>query len=186
MRDRNAPTAVTRPFAAAIRRRHGTPALSEQSESKCPHTYWLWRVSVEGRDEDWLWDAHVALVAHTSRLDLPSSAAVRQRLAGLDDLREVAAQKAVDLFRERMRAPLATAIARERAIAAGLAAQERTLATSLVQRGLFDSRAERHAIEWRTVVGRAADRSTERLAELGRFQSAAAAKPQLVFAVIVD
>lgn len=169
--------AITRPFATAFRTRRGAP-----------RTYWLWRVRIETPDERWLWDGHVAIVAHTSRLSCPSARVVRRLLAPdsrLDGLRDVAAQEASRGFQEAMRLPLATAMARERAIAARLAAQQRTLATSLIQRGLFNRRAEREAGQWRTVVGVAVDRSAARVADLVRSQSATAADRQLVFAVIL-
>jgi hypothetical protein len=55
--------------------------------------------------------------------------------------------------------PLATAIARERAIAARLADHHATLATALIQRGLFDRRAERQTAEQRATLAAAMDRA---------------------------
>jgi len=96
-----------------------------------------------------------------------------------------AIQSALNRFTEAARVPLATTIARERAIAMRLANQQATLAAALIQGGLFDRRVERETTEKRATLAATLDRSTRRLDELVRRQQLTAGEGHLVFAVFV-
>jgi hypothetical protein len=175
----SASTDLDRPFATFI----GKPR-------RVARGYWLWRTTIEGVLGDWLWDACVSVVVQTVPLRARSARTFRNVLAAsaadLNEAADRAAQSAMERFREDTRIPLTTAIARERAIAATLAAQHATLATSLIQRGLFDRRAERRSAEQREIIADGANRSAERLDELLRWQTPAATERHLVFAVLLD
>src|ERR1044071_2310915 len=70
LRDRNRAGSGHRPLITFIRRRRDTG-----------HIYSLWRISIEGADEEWLWDVHVALAAHAYRSIRPSRQALRELFA---------------------------------------------------------------------------------------------------------
>ena len=168
-----------RPFAALLRK-----------PSEAPCSYWLWRTAIEDVHGDWLWDAYVSIVCHGCRLPARSTRAVRHAVGTnareLSRAADLTVQSAIDRAKDAAAIPLATAIARERAIAARLADHHATLATALIQRGLFDRRAERQTAEQRATLAAAMDRATQRLDDLVRRQQVTVGERHLVFAVFVD
>ena len=178
LRDPHTTDATTRPLVTFIRTRRGVH-----------RGYWLWRIAIQDADSAWLWDQYIAVAAHTHRWRRLSAESLRRLLAAdaaeLDACRNVAANAAFERFTEMMRVPLATAVGREGAIAAAVAAQQHSVASALVQGGLFDRRLERQTTERRAVLEVAAARSARRADELVRSRLARIGEEHLVFAVIV-
>jgi hypothetical protein len=137
-----------------------------------------------------LWNAYVSIACHGCRLPARSTRAVRHAVGAIaresSRAADLAVQSAIDRAKDAAAIPLATAIARERAIAARLADRHATLATALIQRGLFDRRSERQTAEQRATLAAAMDRGTQRLDALVRRQQVTVGKRRLVFAVFVD
>lgn len=179
LRHRNDPVEIVRPFATFAGKRPGATC-----------SYWLWRAGIEDVHGDWLWDEYISLSSRAVRLPSRSARAFRHALTiGSHALRvpvDLAVQSALNRFMEATRVPLTTTIARERAIAARLANQQATLASALIQGGLFDRRAERETTEQRATLAATLDRSGRRLDELVRQQQLIAGEGHLVFAVFVS
>jgi len=178
LRRGNDPVEIDRPFATFVRKPSGTAC-----------SYWLWRAGIEDVHGDWLWDEYISLGSRVVRLPSRSARAFRHSFTiGRHALKvpvDRAIQSALNRFTEAARVPLATTIARERAIAMRLANQQATLAAALIQGGLFDRRAERETTEKRAALAATLDRSTRRLDELVRQQQLTAGEGHLVFAVFV-
>jgi superfamily II DNA or RNA helicase len=178
LRHGGGPGELTRPCATLVRK----PA-----EAAC--SYWLWRTGFENVRGEWLWDEYIGLALQAVRLPSRSARAFRQALTigghALNVPVDQAVQSALNRFKEAARVPLATTIARERAIAQRLADQQATLAAALIQGGLFDRRAERRTAEQRATLATTVERSTRRLDELVRRQQLTAGERHLVFAVFV-
>ena len=79
----------------------------------------------------------------------------------------------------------ATAARRERAIAAAISERRARLAATLIQRGLFDTRAEKTAAAQAAVVREALARCDARLADLEALQHVGVARCELAFALLV-
>lgn len=149
-----------RPCVTMLRRRSGRAM-----------NHWAYRLVFEDSELQPLWTTLIA-IEEGQRLSHRSSAAIRHRVHLLASVVEHAfsplatrllSSLAADLHRSQ-----SSAIERERVIAEGLRQQRARLATSLLQPGLFDRRAERAAAAQNATLNEALTRSSLRLAELGR------------------
>jgi superfamily II DNA or RNA helicase len=169
---------LARPCATLLRR---------PSEAAC--SYWLWRTGIQDNHGDWLWDDYVSIAWRGIRSSSRSAQAIRHALTvggrALSAPVDLAVRSAIDRVKDASAIPIATLIARERAIATRLADHQATLAAVLIQRGLFDRRAERQTAEQQGTLAAAMARSTRRLDELVRRQQLSAGERHLLFAVFV-
>jgi len=93
-------------------------------------------------------------------------------------------QKALAALASSLERPLALASRREQAIADAIAAQRARLSASLLQRGLFDRRAERLLAAQGAVLDEALDRCRARIGEIARTERVVVERLRLAFAVI--
>jgi hypothetical protein len=93
-----------------------------------------------------------------------SWAGIREHLTNDDALHNI-------LFPEAPQASVALALKRETAVARAIERQQARLASRLVQRGLFDRRAERDAQSRRELLAQALLRCRERRATLARLEN---------------
>jgi hypothetical protein len=166
----------SRPFASAPAR-------------QAARGWWAFRVSVGPSREDAIWETIVAagfvleprrftraadvaaFLERARRIVEPAGHTERQRLLAGD--------------MDRVRAASIAAAARERAIASELETRHARLASTLVQRGLFDRRLEHDAASRRQVFTEAMAVCRARLAALERAQAAMVAVVEPAFAILL-
>jgi hypothetical protein len=154
-----------RPCVAVRRRRRARPVND-----------WAYRVMFEDSALQPVWSTLIGL-REASNLGSIAHEAIRRRIDSLCTTTEPALDTITTRLFSSVRAALAPshslAEARERAIAEGLRVERARLATSLLQPGLFDRRAERAAAAQYATLDEALDRCSHRLEELAREDSIA-------------
>jgi hypothetical protein len=128
---------------------------------------------LENSDSQPIW--HTAIGIRDDVSDVPRLASdLRAWLESFDGLIEpfvtLASHALLSSLRAAIHTPLSLAVRRERAIARHLHEQRARLATSLLQPGLFDHRAERAASAQNAVLDETLGRCAIRLAELERYR----------------
>ena len=150
--------------------------------------YCAYVLTILGPDEEWLWHTVVGVTYAVPRQRFPDPARVRDITADRSGVLAAtvgaARIRSTSRFLADMRAPLACATARERAIHDHIATRRSTMAAALVQQGLFDGREERRAAAEAVRLVAALDKCTGRLQTLQRRDAAHANVPQLAFAVL--
>jgi hypothetical protein len=149
-------------------------------------SHWAYRLVFEDQERQPLWVTVIG-IQDDGRPLATTSRALRHHLDSLTATLE----PAVTPLTERLLSSLlplldragSLATARERAIADGLRQQRARLATSLLQPGLFDRRAERAAAAHTATLDDALERCTQRLAELARCDSISVER-RLVFGLV--
>lgn len=149
--------------------------------------HWVYRFVLEDSDSQPIWQTAIGIRDEIS--DVPRLARdVRDWLESFDGLIEpllaLASHALLSSLRAAVHEPLSVAVRRERAIAEHLQQQRARLATSLLQPGLFDHRAERVAAAQNAVLDEALGRCTLRLAELDRQHRITCERPRLAFGAI--
>jgi len=149
----------SRPRLTIRRRRHGERG------------FWIYQLALVDSDGRRLWDTMFGIAAHASPPSC-SNRGVREWLeAALDGLAPAVAQfhkHLQDAVIASLRVPLERAADRERAIVNALTARRARLSAAMLQRGLFDRRAERVAAAQTAVIEDALTRCTARLDEIDR------------------
>jgi hypothetical protein len=149
----------SRPRLTLWRRRHGDRG------------FWIYQLALVDSDGRRLWDTLFGIAAHASPPSC-SSRGVRAWLeAALDGLAPAVAHFHKHLQSEviaSLRVPLERAADRERAIVNALTERRARLSAAMLQRGLFDRRAERVAAAQTAVIEDALTRCTARLDEIDR------------------
>jgi superfamily II DNA or RNA helicase len=144
--------------------------LTSHRARRRPH--WAYRLVFEDSDLQPLWTTVIG-IEDGATLWPPSNDAIRQRIGLLVSISEDACspvtERLLSSFVAAFHQSQSLALERERAIAEALRQQRARLATSLLQPGLFDHRAERAAAAQNATLDHALERSAHRLAELGRF-----------------
>jgi superfamily II DNA or RNA helicase len=166
--------ADTRPSVTVLRRR--APSVND----------WAYRLVFEDPELRPIWDTVIGVRDGVNVV--PRSSGERRRwLASLETVVGPAlasfSTNLFESFASTIHAPLALAVERERALAEDLRQHRARLATSLLQPGLFDRRAERAAAAQNVTLGDALDRCARRLAELAGHDRASLDR-RLVFGVI--
>jgi superfamily II DNA or RNA helicase len=126
---------------------------------------WLFRLRVDDRADEAVWDTVIGVIALTTRATLRTSSDLRTALG--TDLIEVHARAAVAMLGHRIRAalmPIAQlAENRERAIRAVLERRHGRMAAVLAQRSLFDHQHDRAAAAQQRILDEAIRRCADRL-----------------------
>jgi superfamily II DNA or RNA helicase len=152
-----------------------------------PVSHWVYRVSLGDSESQPIWETLIG-IADEVRTVPRGSRDLRAWLASLDERIEpvltLTSHALLSLLRSALHAPVSLAVRRERAIAEHLEQQRARLATSLVQAGLFDRRAERAAAAQNATLDEALGRCRRRLAELDRYGQVSIEPPRLVFGAI--
>ena len=137
-----------------------------------PVNYWVYRLIFEDPELQPLWMTLIGVGEH-GRLPTPSHDALRTRIeaarAAIEPSLNSLAGRLLASFLSALQPSRVLAEARERAIAEGLRQQRARIATSLLQPGLFDRRAERAAAAQNATLDEALDRCARRLDDLSRF-----------------
>lgn len=132
---------------------------------------WAIRVIVEGPEQQSLWTTVIG-VREDAGLTSLAHEVIRQRVEALqqqvDPVLDSFADGLLSSFRSAVQQSRTLADERERAIADGLRQQRARLATSLLQPGLFDHRAERAVAAQNATLDEALHRCGVRLDELAR------------------
>jgi superfamily II DNA or RNA helicase len=164
-RDARAETSDARPCITVVRRRVRKPV-----------NYWVYRLILEDPDLQPFWTTLVGL-CEAGCVAKASRDAIRHHIESIQPVVEPALDSVTDRllssFLSAWQTSRSLAAERERAIADGVRQQRARLATSLLQRGLFDRRAERAAAAQNATLDEALGRCTSRLEELGRSGPAA-------------
>jgi superfamily II DNA or RNA helicase len=147
-----------------------------------------YRLVFADANDEFIWETLVAVASGTRRDPTAPAKALRALLASAEAAFAPRLRQAHDEMLARFlagrRAPADVAIAREGAILQALHAGHSRMAARLLQRGLFDRRAELTAAAQATVLREAAARCEARLRELQRVEQAVPAGHDLAFAVI--
>jgi superfamily II DNA or RNA helicase len=149
----------SRPRLTLWRRRHGERG------------FWIYQLALVDSDGRRLWDTLFGIAAYASP---PSSSSRGVRVwleAALDGIAPAVAHFHKHLQDEviaSLRVPLERAADRERAIVNALTERRARLSAAMLQRGLFDRRAERVAAAQTAVIEDALTRCTARLDEIDR------------------
>jgi ERCC4-related helicase len=165
-----------RPFATRLRRRTSFGCCC------------IYRCGFLGANQELLWETLVGIAAAPDRVAPASAEALRAQLAGAHDRfsprlrREHEAMLA--RFIETQGVPARMAIAREQAIIQSLIDRQSRMAADLVQRALFDRRAERASAAQAEVLREAVERCEARLRDVGGIEQATTTGPDLAFAVV--
>jgi hypothetical protein len=149
-----------RPCVTVLRRRSRKPAND-----------WAYRLVFEDPQLQPLWSTIIG-IEDSAAVVPPSNDAIRRRIdslaSSIEDACSPVTERLLSSFVAGFHQSQSLALERERAIAEALRQQRARLATSLLQPGLFDRRAERAAAAQNATVDQALERSSHRLAELGR------------------
>jgi superfamily II DNA or RNA helicase len=141
--------------------------------------YWCYRLVFEDPDLQPLWATVIGIRDDGRRLD-PTSRAIRQHIQSLTANLEPAVTPLTEHLLSSLRHVLdrerSLATEREGAIAGELRQQRARLATSLLQPGLFDRRAERAVAAQNATLDEALERCGQRLAELARYDRVSVAR----------
>jgi hypothetical protein len=151
---------------------HGRPFIAVRGRRRARRANdWIYRVMFEAPELQPFW---ITLIGGRENASLEPIAheAIRHKVDSLDATIEPALDPVTDRLLSSFRAALqplhSLAKAREQAIAEGLRLERARLATSLLQPGLFDRRAQRAAAAQHATLDEALDRCTHRLEELDR------------------
>lgn len=148
--------------------------------------HWAYQLIFEDPELQPFWTTLIGIREGQRPLD-PSHDAIRRTVRSLSSaiapVLSPTTQGLLVRFHAAVYQSRSLAAARERAIADVVRQQRARLATSLVQPGLFDRRAERAAAAQNATLDEALDRCRQRLAELGRSQTVSV-DPRLVFGVL--
>jgi sirohydrochlorin ferrochelatase len=151
-----------------------------------PVNDWVFRVIVEDPELQPYWTTVIGIREDTG-LVTASREAIRQRIESFQTRVEPALESITDRllasFLSAFQPSRTLAEDRERAIAEGLRQQRARLATSLLQPGLFDRRAERAASAQNATLEEALDQCAGRLGELAR-TGAVSIERRLVFGLV--
>jgi len=132
---------------------------------------WIYRLVFEDPELQPIWTTLVG-IRERAPSHLRSNASIRRHAASITRLAESAvmpvANQLLSSFLSTFHRSQLRAMERERAIADGLRQQHARLATSLLQPGLFDRRAERAAAAQNATLEEALERCARRLAECDR------------------
>jgi hypothetical protein len=165
------------------------PITIVRRRSSVVHGYWAWTLPIVTAEGEWVWHTVSGVACLMSGLPDRSAAEIRQLIAAirpsLDRAAVAAHGGAVATFTRHLRAPLASAVGRERAIVAALQASRAEMAAALVQRGLFDSRAERHAAVRAASLDAAMARCATRLRALASLERVAEGDRRLAFGIFL-
>jgi superfamily II DNA or RNA helicase len=163
-------TRLQRPFVAPAR-------------STTRREYWAFRLEFTDADDEILWETLIGLSFDAASCASRRSDDIRRHADRSRASLAPAVRRAEDALRAdvitALRTPVALASLREEAILAVADARHGRLAAALVQRGLFDRRAERAAATQDAALHEMLSRCRERLSKLARlrFSPAAAAGP---------
>ena len=165
----------------------GRPCVTVSHRRARPLNHWVYRLVFEDGESQPLWDTVIGIADGKS--DTPrQSRGLRAWLASFDDLVEpfltLASEAMLGSLRSALHEPQSLAVRREQAIADDIEQQRARLASSLLQPGLFDRRAERAAAAQNATLDEALERCRLRLTELDRQHRITATRPRLVVGVI--
>jgi superfamily II DNA or RNA helicase len=178
-------------------RRFASPGAAESVENRPVVTvltgtrrrfmhHWVYQLIFEEPDLQPIWTTLIGIRQDQHLLE-PSHDAIRQGVRSLSSAIAPVLTPTLQGLLARFQAALhqsrSLAAARERAIAHGVRQQRARLATSLVQPGLFDRRAERAAAAQNATLDAVLERCRQRLAELDRLQTVSVDR-RLVFGVV--
>jgi superfamily II DNA or RNA helicase len=178
---RSRPVAEPRAVATRLRRRSGFTGS---------HGIWVFRITFSSASGQIIWEPVVALEAHLSQGLSSPRRDIRERLA-TDQPRLVytltgASDALLRGLRHSLRRPVAVSRQREEHLIGHLRRRRARLAADLIQRSLFDNRAERFAASQAAVLEQALARSRHRLQELDGLDSLEAEGWRLSFAAVID
>ena len=158
--------------------------LSKRAAGRLNH--WAYRLTFEDPELQPLWVTVIG-IRDNRRLRIPTNRAIGQHLDSLTATFESAVtpfvHQLLSSFLPALDRARSLAAERETAIADGLQQQRARLATSLLQPGLFDRRAERAAAAQNATLDEALERCGQRLAELARGDSVSVER-RLVFGLL--
>ena len=163
-----------RPCVTVLRTRRGNPFND-----------WIYRLVFEDPELQPIWTTLLG-VREEGRLLRVSNESIRQHANAISRAAEPALTAVADDLLSALstfRLSRSRAIERERAIAEALRQQRARLATSLLQPGLFDRRAERAASAQNATLDEALDCCARRLAELARYEQVSIDR-RLVFGLV--
>jgi hypothetical protein len=142
---------------------------------------------LEDAESQPIWDTVIGIADETGLIPR-GSRDFRAWFSSFDNLIEpvltLASDALLGSLRSALHEPVTLAVRRERAIAGHLEQQRARLATSLLQPGLFDRRAERAASAHNATLDEALSRCHHRLAELEQYGRLSFERPRLVFGAI--
>jgi superfamily II DNA or RNA helicase len=179
----------TRALAAGARQApDGRPCVTTLCGSRARlENHWVYRLVLEDAESQPIWDTVIGVVDETSLVPR-GSRNFRAWFGSFDHVIEpilmVASEALLGSLRSALHEPVTLAIRREHAIADHLERQRARLATSLLQPGLFDRRAERAASARNATLDEALGRCRRRLAELERYGRLSFERPSLAFGAI--
>ena len=165
----------------------GRPCITAFHRHARAQNHWVYRLVLEDSESQPIWDTVIGIAEGAN--DTPRrNRDLRAWLPSFDDLVEpfltLASEALLGSLRSALHEPLSLAVRRERAIAGHLEQQRARLASSLLQPGLFDRRAERAAAAQNAVLDEALERCRLHVAELERQRQIFCARPQLVLGAI--
>jgi ERCC4-related helicase len=166
----------------------GRPIVTRTSRRRVPFACCcVYRLAFENENCELVWETVAGVASGTWSSTAPTSQALRVQLTaacGTFDpmLRSIHEEAARRLVASR-RAPTELAIAREHAIIHALTERQARMAAALLQRGLFDRRAERAAAAQAAVLQEAVARCEAHLRDLSRVAHAMPADRALAFAL---
>ena len=181
------PVRKDRPYDGAAESVESRPVVTVFTGSR--HRFvndWAYQLIFEDPELQPFWTTVIGIRESRRLLD-PSHDAIKRAADSVSSAIAPALIPTLHGLLERFHAALnqscSLAAARERAIADSVRQQRARLATSLVQPGLFDRRAERAAAAQNATLEEALDRCRQRLAELARRQTISVDR-RLVFGVV--
>ncbi len=174
------PVVAPRAVATRLRRRHGFTNS---------HGIWLFRVTLSSASGQVIWEPAIAFKAEFTD-NLLTGADIRERLSSeqprLVRVLTDASQEMLRGLRQALERPVMQSRHREEHLVAHLRTRHARLASSLVQRSLFDSRVERLATSRAAVLEDALSRSRNRLQEIDNLGSLEVAGCRLAIAAVID
>jgi superfamily II DNA or RNA helicase len=162
----------------ASRRRH-------HIETKC---YWAFRLLVEDCDGRTLWQPLVGLSGTTLqqwRTSKDLRAGLNGRSTSLVRALKESTSRSLEGLREELQPLIELMTCREEAIAATLRQRHARMAVDLLQRGLFDRRAERAETAQSALLDNAIAQTAERLKVLAAQRRPANSQHELVFGIAI-
>jgi superfamily II DNA or RNA helicase len=148
----------------------------------------IYRCCFVDANQQLIWETLIGVATSAGRAATATADALRTALTTTHHAVEPSLRAGHEAMLARFvagqRAPARVAIARERAIMQCLIGHQSRMAANLVQRGLFDRRAERASAAQAVVLRSAVAACAARLRELANVEHAAAAGRELVYAVV--
>jgi hypothetical protein len=167
------PLPESRPHVALVRRR-----------TRNNGDVWAFHVEVVDSSRQLVWHTLVAALSSSHPGSKALALSVGELSTQLSSRLDDDCQKALALLQMSLQLPVELALRRERAIVQALEIERARLTATLVQRGLFDRRAERAFAAESAVLAEALSRCQARLDELAASTRLAAEPRRLAFVLI--